>query len=275
MRLGVVSDLHAETDPPHARRAINPYEQDEVEARLETAVEVFRAAGVDVVALLGDVSERDERPALDRVLALLGGTTAPVVAVRGNHDGDALSAAAAAHGVRMLAPEPWTAAEIPLVGVDAVAVEPGLPIFESAGAPPTGDGLAVVASHFPVLSQAPLLAAAGLPYYGDLVDRAALARMLGGRGQPIVVLNGHIHARCSAANAQLLQLSVGALVEPPFDCTIVDVDVDLGAGVVVTRQAVRLGSVAQVNPVFAPDEERWRYTGGRWRRDAVSEPMRL
>jgi hypothetical protein len=49
------------------------------------------------------------------------------------------------------------------------------------------------------------------------------------------------------------------VIEPPFDASIVDVDPDG-----VSRTARRLGPVAVTDPVFAAEEERWRWAGDRW-----------
>jgi hypothetical protein len=122
-------------------------------------------------------------------------------------------------------------------------------------------GLVVVASHFPLLSEASRLAAAGLQYPGDLVNRADLEDRLVADARPKVVLCGHIHARCSTYHGPLLQLTVGALIEPPFDATIVELD---PVGLSVRRTARRLGAIAAVDPVFAGDDERWQRTDGRW-----------
>ena len=98
----------------------------------------------------------------------------------------------------------------------------------------------VVASHFPILSEAYKVAAAGLPYAGDLVNRADVEARLVGDPRPKLVLSGHIHARCSTHAGPLLQLTVGALIEPPFDATIVEID---PSGLGVHRTARRLGEM--------------------------------
>jgi hypothetical protein len=49
------------------------------------------------------------------------------------------------------------------------------------------------------------------------------------------------------------------LIEPPFDATIVEID---SGG--VSRSARRLGEVGEPDPVFTPDEERWRWDGQSW-----------
>ena len=77
--------------------------------------------------------------------------------------------------------------------------------------------------------------------------------------RPKLVLSGHIHARCSTHDGPLLQFTVGALIEPPFDATLVEID-----GTSVRRTARRLGEIAVTDPVFAADDERWQWTGDRW-----------
>ena len=76
-------------------------------------------------------------------------------------------------------------------------------------------------SHFPVLSREARLRERGLKYAGDLTNVGALHRRVAGR-QPVVVLSGHIHARETHAEGNVLQLSAGALIEPPHEIAIVD-----------------------------------------------------
>ena len=80
------------------------------------------------------------------------------------------------------------------------------------------------------------------------------------------MLSGHIHARCSAQEGSLLQFSVGALIEPPFDATIVEIETE---GPRVRRRSRRLGEIAAIDPVFAPDEESWEWAGG-WKQLAAN-----
>ena len=53
----------------------------------------------------------------------------------------------------------------------------------------------------------------------------------------------------------MLQFTVGAVIEPPFDATLVEID-----GTSVRRTARRLGEIAVTDPVFAPDDEHWQWT---------------
>jgi hypothetical protein len=179
--------------------------------------------------------------------------------------GDVFAECARAHGIRLLHDERL---ELEGLAVAGVAVDRGRkpPQYLGALDAAAGDaGLVLVGSHFPVLSEAPRLAAAGLPYPGDLVNRAELERRLRSASRPTVVLCGHIHARCSMHAGHLLQLSVGALIEPPFDATIVELD---ATALAVRRTARRLGEVAVTDPVFVPEEERWQRTPDGWEVEA-------
>jgi hypothetical protein len=54
---------------------------------------------------------------------------------------------------------------------------------------------------------------------------------------------------------------VGALIEPPFDATIVEID---ATSLSARRTARRLGEIAPIDPVFAADDERWLRSDERW-----------
>lgn len=194
---------------------------------------------------------------------LAAADVAPLATVNGNHDlrlGEEFAECAHEHGIRLLFEEPLELAGVAFVGV-AVGRGAAPPQYVGRVESWAGDaGLVVVASHFPVLSEALRVAAAGLPYPGDLVNRADLERQLRSDPRPKVIVCGHIHARCTTHDGPLLQFTTGALIEPPFDATIVEVDL---TGT-VRRTAQRLGEIAVTDPVFAPDEERWQRTEDRW-----------
>ena len=195
---------------------------------------------------------------------LAAADVAPLATVNGNHDvrlGDEFAECAHEHGIRLLYEEPLELDGIALTGV-AVDRGPAPPQYVGRLGGWGGEAdLVVVASHFPVLSEASRVAAAGLPYAGDLVNRAELEGRLGADPRPKLVLSGHIHARCSAHDGPLLQFTVGAVIEPPFDATLVEIDAKAGS---VRRTARRLGEIAVTDPVFAADDERWQWVDGRW-----------
>ena len=264
MRIGVLSDLHCELEPTGSRW-INPFEPEQLDGRIDAALAWFSEAGVDLILVLGDLVQFANPGDLEHAFGRLAAAdVAPLATVNGNHDlrlGEGFAASARRHGLRLLYEEPLVLAGVALTGVAAAAgpARPqyvGQPAAWAEGAP-----LVVVASHFPILSEAYKVAAAGLPYAGDLVNRADVEARLVGDPRPKLILSGHIHARCSTHAGPLLQLTVGALIEPPFDATIVEID---PAGLGVHRTARRLGEIAETDPVFAADEERWRWAGEGW-----------
>jgi predicted phosphodiesterase len=255
MRLGVLSDLHHEPAPTGRRRWINPYDPTGLLPRIAEALEWFAAAHVDRVVVTGDLVEAPSSTAYDDVLSACTQPGFPVAVVGGNHDWSPehlLREKAHEHGCALL--RAATGDELA-----AVEAEPAAALFASTAVPTSGN---VVVSHFPVLSEVERLTAAGLPYPGDLDDRADVARHLQSLGRPLIVLSGHIHARCTRADGNILQLGAAAMIEPPHDAAVVTVSSD---ATVVTRECRRFGPVAAVDPVLADDVEQWRWDGG-WRR---------
>lgn len=264
MRIGVLSDLHCELEPAGSRW-INDFEPEELDRRTDAALAWFSEAEVDLILLLGDIVQFENPSDLAHVFARLAAAdVAPLATVNGNHDlrlGEEFAERAHEHGIRLLYEEPFDVDGIAVTGV-VVERGPVPPQYVGRFAGWAGQpDLVVVASHFPVLSEATRVAAAGLPYAGDLVNRADLEGLLGGDPLPKVLLSGHIHSRCSAQNGPLLQCTVGAMIEPPFDATIVEIDARAGS---VSRAARRFGEIAVTDPVFAPDDERWRRIDDRW-----------
>jgi hypothetical protein len=262
MRIGVLSDLHCELEPAGSRW-INVFEPEQLDERTDAALEWFSEAKVDLILLLGDIVQFANTSDLAHMFARLAtADVAPLGTVNGNHDlrlGDEFAECARKHGIRLLHEEPL---ELAGVAVSGVGVDRG-------PAPPQYVGqlggwgeadLVVVASHFPVLSEASRVAAAGLPYAGDLVNRLDVEGRLRSDPRPKLVLSGHIHARCSTQAGPLLQFTVGAMIEPPFDATLVEID-----GTSVRRTARRLGEIAVTDPVFAGDDEHWQWTDDQWK----------
>jgi hypothetical protein len=270
VRIGVLSDLHCELEPAGSRW-INVFEPEHLDRRTDAALEWFSEAHVDLILLLGDSVQFANPGDLAHVFSRLAAAgVAPLATVNGNHDlrlGEEFAACAREYGIRLLYDEPLEVAGVAVTGV-AVDRGPAPPQYVGHAGGWGGEAdLVVIASHFPVLSEASRVAAAGLPYAGDLVNRADLERGLRSDPRPKVVLSGHIHARCSGHDGLLLQFTVGALIEPPFDATIVEVD---ATSLSVRRTARRLGEIAQTDPVFAGDDERWQRIDERWEPEATS-----
>jgi predicted phosphodiesterase len=270
VRLGILSDLHLVENTDRRGAWQNPYDFAGVQDRCERALELFHRRGVDAVVLVGDLSEDAELRMLRRALRLAA-SGAPTFVVAGNHDGVGQLS-------RALQAEPGAGR---LIGVRGRTVEgvrlAGLPItrrarhrWGSVRRPAVGEwgkGVTVFVSHFPVLPRERAVREAGLRHPGDLVDREAVERALSRRRQPTVALSGHVHVRDSAVNGSVLQLLFGAMVEPPFEATLLTVDRD-GDSVTVEREAHELGSGQERrDPRMVPAHERWRFTPVRgWRR---------
>ena len=71
----------------------------------------------------------------------------------------------------------------------------------------------------------------------------------------------------SVASGPLLQLGLGALVEPPFDATLLELELK-GRRLEVVRRVRELDEAFERrDPRLAPAEEIWRFApGGGWRR---------
>lgn len=270
VRFGVLTDLHEVQDPTRQAAWHNAYDFAGVEARRKRALELFAEAGVDRLLLLGDLAHDGDLPSLRRMLRP-DGLDVPMLAVGGNHDGPRPTERLAAAGPPSLTLPGWRAVRHGAVRVAGLRVVRRARRRWGAARPPVlatwGGDPVVLASHFPLLSRATTLTKRKLPYAGDLIDRMAVAGPLLARSAPTLVACGHLHVRDSASRGSLLQLGFGAMVEPPFEATVLELEVDGGA-VEVTRVAHELGKAReQRDPRLVPARETWRFAPGRgWKR---------
>lgn len=276
MRIGLVSDLHWMQEPPSAAAGWHGLDADFVGVlgRLASALGSFADAEVDLVAVCGDLAHHGDLESLATVLDALARADAPVIVVAGNHDAsesperlaEALKQTRAS-GVSLAT---GTGVEIAGLGVAGAHVSVSARWFRARLAAPLsveawGAEPHVLLSHYPVLSLADRIAAHGLPYPGDLLDRGELAEALTARRAATVVLSGHVHARATRSSGPLLQLSAGAFVEPPYECALVELAADGEGRLRVSRRCRRLlGDPVEGEPVFAPEEEEWRFGPGGW-----------
>jgi predicted phosphodiesterase len=257
-------------DPATPASWHNPYDFAGLPGRIDQARQAFQRAGVDVAIACGDLAhagdEESTRAALERLSAGLG---RPLFVVAGNHDlleRDDQLAHCLPDGCHMLGAEPADAYGVHLAGVPVErGSQPGGFLWSGSGGLVDGGRISVVASHFPVLSRAARLRELGLKYPRGLANRADLFERVASGG-PALVLSGHIHARESHAQSNVLQLSAGALVEAPYEVAIVDVRVSRPS-IRVRRRTVALGPpCAGPDPVLAPAAETWTFADGSWRR---------
>ncbi|MCC6790392.1 MAG: metallophosphoesterase [Thermomicrobiales bacterium] len=269
MKVGVISEVHLV--PPGSPRLQwhNPFAQESAARYLALAVQRLSDAGVDAIAVLGDITHFGERAYVEQALGVLAEPGIPVWIVPGNHDltSDGSSLASEQETISIA---PWQAARFDGAPLYGVAIERGLDgvgyrATGLDGFAPNGAGPAVVLSHFPVISMRDRLAEAELADAGDLKNVADLHQAVAGMGRPTIVVHGHLHVRATTVAGMLLQLSCAALIEAPYEISIVTFD-PAGAAPTVRRTVESVVPVdAERLPVLSPADETWRFREGAWR----------
>ncbi len=276
MRLGLISDLHWMLEPPDAGIAWHggSAEFTAVLDRLRLALDHFAEQEVDLVALTGDLAHYGDDDALAQVLSACARASAPVLVVAGNHDlaEDPLRveraiSSAGEDGVSLASLAGAPHADTRVAGVHVGSTHgwfgarlQALPDMGTWGSDPV-----VLISHYPLLSLAKLLSDNGFPYPGDLLDRREIAALLGARPAATIVVGGHVHARVATTAGPVLQLTCAAMVEPPYECYVIDVEERSEGTLAVRRASVRLRSGGTGRePVFSPAREEWTFDGARW-----------
>jgi predicted phosphodiesterase len=256
LRLGVLTDVHFAPEGSTASWH-NTYDFAGVSGRVREALQRFAEEGVDGVVFAGDLTHREDEGSVAAGLEHLGLAPGHLWMARGNHDStlDRGEHGGSADGDAIV--------EHFRVAVVDIATDDDGATFRSACTLAGGaweDDVAVVASHYPLVSRAAEVSALGLPYPGDLVGRAQLLDALLAREAPSVVLSGHLHVRDSVAQGSVLQLLFAALVEYPYEHSLLEVGPDY-----VTRTAFALEDAEhRRNPVLAPAVEHWQFAGGAW-----------
>jgi predicted phosphodiesterase len=256
LRLGVVSDIHWCPEVGSIEHWHHRLDFAGVPDRLRAALTRFRADNVDAVVLLGDLVQEGDQGSLDAVAATCAEQwTGPTFFVTGNHDGTA----EARDVPGQLDPQ------IPVRKLEIELDPKSASLRAAAGAGKTDRALPVVLlSHYPLLSQEALLAERGFKYAGRLPGADDVLERLQDRAAPAVILCGHVHARESRAHGNVLQLTTGALAEPPYECAVVEIG-DSHGRLEVRRACHRLGGPAVLaEPVFAADDESWEFADRRW-----------
>lgn len=274
MKLGAIADLHWSVSPDASARWHAPYDFDGLAARCAATVDALAARGCDLLVIAGDLTHDGDEASCEAALdCIMSISPIPVAVVEGNHD-VRLDRALVAR--RTDVRDGWRRAEAEadehLVALRAVGLgRDGRWARERGPEPAAGHCLAtVVISHFPLVPHADRLAAAGLPWPGELEDRGLLLEQLAATRTPSVVLSGHVHVRDATCHDSVLQICVPALVERPHEAAVVDVD---PFGGVVTCTRIGSGGAAasrRAEPwLLASSEERWELADGSWIRREV------
>lgn len=279
-RIAVLTDLHvAEAGTPDSRW-IGTLPLGRSRDLLGESARLVAGLAPDGVVLLGDLTQDGTDAQLDLLAGELPALGRPVWAVPGNHDlGEVADPLRRLDGA-VTVPDPvgsgWRGLHVAtgrLARVPGGAGQTGWGEYREGAAPEVGgwpaDRPVFWLTHFPVIGLRAEVTAGGLPYAGDLTDREGVLAALARHPGPVVVLAGHLHLRATAVRGSVLQLSHPALIEPPHQVTLLEVDPGLaGDGIRVARRC--LGLTDGPGPGLVPRQEAWTYRGGEWRPDLVA-----
>ncbi len=277
MRFGIITDVHLASAGAGSLSWHNAYAMADVVTRFRDALARCVAAEVDAIAVLGDLSNDGDDASLDDGVRLAAASGRPVWLVPGNHDviarADALATAIARVGagtVRLAPP-----GGVPLGGgvrlaglaaltCDRLTKDTTVRAAAPLPVPAWGDDLVLLLAHYPLLSLAERATDAGLKYAGDLADLDALATPLRRRATPTVVAHGHLHLRDASSVGRVLQISCAALIEPPFEVTLLDI-ARYGGRATARRASTPVAPSPDVRlPVLAPPDGAWMFEAGAW-----------
>jgi Icc-related predicted phosphoesterase len=269
LKLGIVADPHLAPVGAGPVRYHNEYRMADAASHLRLALARCSQEGVDAVALLGDLSHFGDEGSLAEGIEIAGESGLPVLAVSGNHDvlehvgaiAEAVARSDTSGCVKLAAPGGELIGGVLVAGFSVQSGSSGtVRSREARRVGSWGEVSAVVLTHYPVISLARRVAAEGLKYPGDLEDFADVAGSLLARDAPTVVVHGHAHVRDVLVSGNVLQISCAALVEPPFEVTLLDVEQTDGV-VAVRARAIAIGSSPSGIriPVLSPAEGEWRF----------------
>jgi hypothetical protein len=236
--------------------------------------------------VLGDLAHFGDRTSVRYVVDAVANDDRPAILLSGNHDvltagvrlEDEVRARGAAHVVSPLASTPGAPAVKAFVAAGAgLAVHEVMQLTDRGPQPfdVSGCRLAEIdpaasfdvwLTHFPLVSFEDRCRATKLLYSAHLDQLAPPPTVLPADSGPVVVLSGHLHLRGVATAANVLQLAFAALVEPPYEVAVVDLDVERAS------VSYRCASVVQPDaariPVLDPAEGSWTFDPGstRWSR---------
>ena len=274
LRLGIVSDIHIAPEGTAPTGWHNPFDFAGTVDRLQRAVECFNLEEVDGVVALGDLTHVGDSDSVAEALAPLAAAPGRLWIAPGNHDvalgaerlSDLRIRATNLDAASIGGSGDVLADGVRLAVLDIDSVDDGASFSATHGLPVDvwGDDLTLLASHFPLVSRAVELDECGFKYAGDLVDRALLLEEVVARTAPTVVLSGHLHIRDACSTGPVLQLLFPALIEHPFECSIIELAADEGTWR-LSRLAVPLHAATfDRSPIFVPPVERWSFDGGEW-----------
>jgi Icc-related predicted phosphoesterase len=281
VRLGLISDVHIAPAGTKGQAFHNPYALADATERFRRALGRCDEEGVDAVAVLGDLSHFGDKTSLAEGVRIAAESGSPLWMVPGNHDvlerATALAESvekAGTSNVRIASPQGELCGAVARVAGVSVVGESGAFVIHPNARPDAdswSDELVLLLTHFPLLSKAERLAAKGLKHAGDLHDVAEVVAPIIERRSPTVVVHGHLHVRDACAMGRVLQLSLPALIEPPFELTVLDVG-NVNGQVIVSRRAVEIAPSPEgaLLPTLSLSDDAWAFDNGAWRSRSVT-----
>jgi 3',5'-cyclic AMP phosphodiesterase CpdA len=270
-RIAALTDTHvAPTGEPETYWH-NRHEFDTALGRVEAAARIARERDADLCVMAGDIAHHGDLESMSQVIERLDQSGIETFIVPGNHDVVGRSGAvrrALAHtrprGVRLAGPN-WTQldAQIVLAGADLRGKGDDFWTRGPARHMPDTTKLAIWLSHFPVISRMERFDGAGLAYAGDARDCDRVRADLRASGVPTVVISGHLHARDAVVLPDLLEISVAASIEPPFELALVDIIRSDADFVVDVARSDLQESEAVTLPNLVSAHERYAHDAGR------------
>lgn len=276
MKLGIIADPHLSPAGTRVTSYHTQYQNADVMVAYRLALQRCVREGADGIVLLGDISNSGDTESLEAGVRLAAETGLTVWAVSGNHDcflrTDAFFEVVRqvrADNVRLARPSgemvggrgPRVAGISVTSGEWGYAAGPnGRPDVLRWGSEPV-----VWLTHYPIISFAEKVWEVGLVYGDELEDLEEVARPLLERSAPTIAVSGHEHLRDASVVRGVLQVACAALVEPPFEVTFLDFELE-GETIAVRRETVPLVSSPLIYlPAFSPPQQEWVFEAGTWR----------
>jgi 3',5'-cyclic AMP phosphodiesterase CpdA len=242
---------------------------DRAEERLADAIRFLRDRDIEVIAMLGDLTNFGDEASIALAVNVLAQARVPVLVVPGNHDCELGVAEFGAHVDRLGAPAVAMAGaerdvdDVRVLGLtDLMPDADGKLVIADIQSDTWGDDPIVVLTHFPLLDRRAATEAAGLKYAGGFRDAGVIGR-LRDRPGPAIVLHGHLHIRDTTAAGNVLQIGCASLIEPPYETTIVEIGQRDGGWQVAVEHASLAASDVRL-PVMAAAGGTWDFDGSAW-----------
>ena len=272
MKLGIVTDSHLGPGGTRVGAWHSDFYVSDTVTAFRYALQTCVEAGVEGVVLLGDISNSGDDWSVERGVRLAARTVLPVWVVSGNHDcfkrveavKDAVHRVGASN-VRLATPDGTMVEEVRAAGVSTTMDDAW--VSRAAGRPEVsswGEEPVVWLTHYPLISFEETTREAGLLYGDELADREEILQSLTERSAPTVVVSGHVHLRVDSIAGPVLQLACAALVEPPFEVSILEVERANGLATVRVENAALVPSLTVRTPTFVPPKREWIYDEEKW-----------